>query len=115
LDNVDFDEVFKDCPYNELLQVSQYGRVKDKSTDKILPQTIENNCLRVMDPRGEIEYFTGPRNYEWVHRLVALTWLQNVPNYGSFVHHINDNGFDNRIDNLQWVSKEEHQKIHGYK
>ena len=31
---------------------------------------------------------------------------------GMFIHHINGNGFDNRIENLQMVTRKEHGKIH---
>ena len=109
--NIELDEIFKDCPYNYSLQVSQYGRVKNKFTDEIMEQTIFNECYIVNNP---IKY-KQPNNqaFEWVHRLVALTWITDVPNYGIIVHHKNNNGFDNRFDNLEWVNEELHKKIHN--
>lgn len=115
-DSMVFDEAFRDCPYNQFLQVSQYGRVKNKTTNEILPQKMKNNCYIVDDPRGTIQYDLETRDYEWVHRLVALTWLTDSPYYmRGEVHHKNNNGFDNRLDNLSWVSGDGHKKIHGFK
>lgn len=41
-----------------------------------------------------------------VHRLLALAYLPIPPNYYQLdVSHINDNSLDNRIENLEWVSR----------
>jgi hypothetical protein len=93
-----FDEIFKECPYNNYLLVSQYGRIKNKSTDEILKQTIFKGYLIVEDPSNN-------RAFEWVHRLVALAWITDVPDYGRIIQHKNNNGFDNRMDNLKWINE----------
>jgi hypothetical protein len=48
----------------------------------------------------------------YVYRLVAETWLEN-PNYEIYktVHHITNNGYDNTIYNLMWVSDKQHKII----
>jgi hypothetical protein len=46
----EFDEIFIDCPCNYSLQVSKYGRVKNKFTDEIMEQTIFNGCYIVNNP-----------------------------------------------------------------
>lgn len=38
-----------------------------------------------------------------VHRLVAETFIPN-PNFFPVVDHIDDNPFNNNVDNLQWVT-----------
>jgi hypothetical protein len=45
----------------------------------------------------------------YVYRLVAETWLGN-PDYDKykFVHHITNNGNDNSIYNLMWVTSSQH-------
>jgi hypothetical protein len=50
-----------------------------------------------------------------VHRLVAETWCVNkMPEYYQYVHHIINDGANNRFCNLLWVTKEQHDLIHKY-
>jgi hypothetical protein len=47
-----------------------------------------------------------------IYRLVAETWLEN-PDYNKYkiVHHISNNGYDNSIYNLMWVTDVQHKII----
>ncbi|MDR2495209.1 MAG: HNH endonuclease [Spirochaetaceae bacterium] len=113
---IEFDlekEYFKDCPFNPTLKVSQYGNVLNSRTNELVTKRKLEGCYIVDDPRGRIQYDNGSRDYEWVHRLVALTWLNDSPYYMDEVHHRDDNGLNNRIDNLEWVNRELHKKRHG--
>jgi hypothetical protein len=101
---MEFDEEFRDCPFNKFVQVSQYGRIKRKDGN-ILEQFIENGYLKVMDPSGKFQP-------ERVHRLVALTWLNNGYQKGLDVHHKDENKFNNRVDNLEWLTDDEHMRKH---
>jgi len=101
-----FDEDFKVCPYNQSLKVSQYGRVKDND-GKILKQTIFKDYLIIEDPSDK-------NPLERVHRLVALTWLNDKYKKGMLVHHKDGDSFNNRVDNLEWRTVEEHAKDHGW-
>ena len=50
----------------------------------------------------------------YVHRLMASHFLVNDnPKEKTQVHHKDFNRKNNSIDNLEWVSKEEHTKIHN--
>lgn len=48
----------------------------------------------------------GEKKKWWVHQLVARAFL-GPPKEGEEVNHINRNGLDNRLTNLEWCSREE--------
>ena len=106
---MEFDEVFKVCPFNDTLQISQYGRVRRTENGEMLEQTVEKSHYIVKNPKKE------RKGYEWVHRLVALTWLNDTYEKGKSLvtHHLDGNGFNNRVDNLEWIHCCRHAALHG--
>lgn len=90
------------------LEVSDLGRVRVTYVDnkkEILHQSddIEIGYLRL--PK-----FPGFGN---VYRLVAETWLEKDNDERNIVHHIDNDGYNNKVENLVWVTAEEHAKIHS--
>ena len=49
------------------------------------------------------------------HHLIYFLNYGVVPKEDEIIHHINGNKYDNRIENLQLLTKKEHNKIHRYK
>lgn len=46
----------------------------------------------------------GKEQFWYIHRLVAEAYIPNPNNYET-VDHINNNSKDNRVDNLQWMTR----------
>ncbi len=72
-----------------------------------------------IDKRG---YPRDNYSHELIHRRVAYNKIY-LPNRNQYslpfssyvVHHINENKFDCRVNNLQILTREEHEKVHGKK
>lgn len=105
-------EQWKDISgYEGLYQVSKDGQVKslcrlayrkdgrfNKYQERILSQS--------RHPKGYLTVSLtkdGKSKNRFVHRLVAMAFIQN-PNHLPQVNHINEDKTDNRICNLEWVS-----------
>ena len=93
-------EVYVDIPGYEGYQVSNYGRVKNNKTGKILKPYLTRGYLRVS------LYNESGRKCKLVHRLVAEAFLPN-PDNKSDVNHINGCKTDANVCNLEWVSASE--------
>jgi hypothetical protein len=94
-------EVFRLYPNTARIQyeVSNYGRIR--LNGEILEQKEEK--------KGYLKVKS-----DYVYRWVAETWCNPPANTkGWQVHHITNNGYDNRPANLIWVTEEMHQKIHN--
>jgi hypothetical protein len=101
-------EIFKEHPEYPV-EVSNMGRVRmDK---KILLQQPD---LSKDDPYGYL-WVDIPKidtNERKVYRLVAKTWCDRPNPVYNTVHHISNNGMDNRPENLLWVTRDQHGEIH---
>ena len=94
--------------YEGLYEVSNFGNVKSlerinsmsrRVKERILKQSIAGNSyLRV-------KLFNGIR---YVHQLVAIAFLNHLPNGNKIVvDHIDNNRLNNRLDNLQLINQRE--------
>ncbi len=121
------EEIWKDVPdYEGFYQVSNLGRVRSlerKVLDttgkfqffkqKVLKHENEPSgyCRVRLSKRGKVKNIR-------VHQLVAMAFLGHKPNgHKLVVDHINNNKFDNRVENLQLISVRENsskdQKRHN--
>ena len=94
-------EVFVDIEnYENLYQVSNYGRVYSLISKKFLKfDSDKNNYLRVQ------LYKNGKVKSYLVHRLVASAFIPN-PLYLPQVNHISEIKTDNHVSNLEWCSSQ---------
>ena len=116
---ITMNEIWKDIPgFEGLYQVSNLGRVKSLpkktwngrgyyvSTEKILkPNTLAKGYYQVELKRD------SQRCCLQVHRLVAITFIQN-PNPSEYnqVNHLDGNKQNNRVDNLEWCNNGMNQR-----
>lgn len=118
-------EIWKDIEgYEGIYQVSNEGRVKSLARvievmnilfgsqirhlkeKYIKPKVNSNNRLQVR------LYKDGVKEEKQIHVIVAEAFIPN-PNGCDVVHHIDHNPLNNRVENLVWMSKEEHSTMHS--
>ena len=109
-------EVWKDIPqYEGLYQVSNIGRIKalprvrENHTHGVWIQPEQIMATRLNEDGYECVSLTkknGKRKTEKIHRLVALAFIPN-PERKSEVNHKNCIRDDNRVENLEWVTRKE--------
>lgn len=93
------EETWKRISEDTCYYVSSLGRIKNKK-GKILKQYKRKGYCKI---KIKLYDSIGIKGY-FVHRLVALSFLSNIPNKNE-VHHRNRKRDDNRVENLEWVSR----------
>lgn len=99
-------EIWKTIVGYEKYQVSNLGNVKSFNNDKIKLRSISANYT------GYVSLLLSSKNVKKrhsVHKLVALTFIPNPLNKLE-VNHINGIRNDNRVENLEWVTRSENMK-----
>lgn len=108
-EDMEKDEVWQNAPsWNGKYQASNYGRIRIKNYDNGLYEIAE----QINHPdlgKGWLVLEKFPSVL--VYLIVADAWLEKAEP-GWPVHHINNDGFDNRPENLVYVSQDVHNKIH---
>ena len=102
-------EEFRDIKgYEELYQVSNYGRIKakEKKNGWCL------NCERIMKTHLDKDNYyritlckKGKNKVCGIHRLVAQAFLPNLDKLPE-VNHIDTNKINNKVNNLEWCSQD---------
>jgi len=101
-------EVWKQIKgYEGRYLVSNYGRIKSMpnkswSTERILKPVNQTYSFIDLCKDGKVKKLT-------IHRIVANAFIDNPLNKPD-VNHINGNKHDNRLENLEWVTKSENQR-----
>jgi predicted XRE-type DNA-binding protein len=78
-------------------------------------RTGERKRMKVWKNKGYLVVcltINGIEKSFFVHRLVAICFIPNPHGYTD-VHHINEDPLDNRVENLQWISKAKHILEHS--
>lgn len=85
--------------------VSDKGSIKNNVFDKILNPIITKAGYR----RIQLPNFENKRKNVYIHRLVAITFIPNPENKPQ-VNHKNGKKLDNRVINLEWVTRDENME-----
>lgn len=88
-------------------EVSNYGQVRNKNTNKILKQTLINGYFAI----GLC--INNNKTTAFLHRLVAIRFLV-CPDETFVVNHKDGVKTNNNVDNLEWISQSENVK-HAYR
>lgn len=93
--------------FEKLYEISNYGRVKSY---RIKPEGV---ILKLCDNGNGYKYVSlsmnGKRNKRYIHRLVAIHFIDN-PLGKEEVNHINGDKSKNSVDNLEWVNSSENKQ-----
>ena len=101
------DEIFKKVTVCDKYSVSNYGRVRNDE---------KNIFLSPRDLRGYKRvslWYNKKANDHRIHRLVAQAFIPNPDNKPE-INHIDNNGNNNHVSNLEWVTKSENM-LHSRK
>lgn len=100
------EEIWKEIPKELNLSkyiISSYGNIKHIKKDRYLNILPTKHTGYV---RNRLTLDNGELINIFIHRLVAITFLENLNNY-EIVDHINNIKHDNKLSNLRWVNSQQ--------
>lgn len=104
-----FKEIWREVPDNKKYTVSNLGRIK---LNGILVHQDDNNFNGYLKMTKTVEGKDSDNRSENIYIFVAKAFFSNYKE-GMHVHHINNNGYDCRPENLILLEKDQHLKVHG--
>ena len=90
--------------------VSNKGRVKVDEEILVQEDEVGKYGYLLLDPK----HTRNVSHSTYVYTLVAYAFLGKKPNDGKHVHHIDNNGYDCRPENLILLDSEQHSYVHGF-
>lgn len=101
--------------YEGLYEVSNWGRVKSLYDGR--RNIYREKILKgILTKKGYLQvclYKDSTKKWHRIHQLVAKAYIPNPNNY-TIVHHKNKEDYQNNaVWNLEWISKEDHDRLHG--
>jgi hypothetical protein len=105
------DEEWRECSVNPLYEISTLGNIRNRKNQikKIFNiEKLKETKTRIRVNIMETDTTNKTKGY-YLHRLVASTFIPN-PNNLEEVNHINGNPYDNRVENLEWITRQENMK-----
>jgi hypothetical protein len=109
-------EIWKDIPgYEGLYQVSNLGRVKSLQREVCNGVRCYNKKENILKPNirlsghYKVDLYKGlKRHAKSIHQLVAIAFLEHIPNGLSLVvDHIDNDKTNNKLENLQIITQRE--------
>jgi hypothetical protein len=99
------DEIYKTVEGFENYEVSNFGFIRSKKSGKFLKGCPDKDgYLRINLYKTKID-----RRFVFVHRIVALAFIEN-PESKPQVDHIDNNEMNNNVVNLRWASHSENNR-----
>ena len=99
------EELWREWPQDPRIKVSNKGNVVSCKRGAWYPLKVIHHSQGYQ----RVGAGSGSTTMQYVHRMVAETWLDN-PNHYTEVNHINGNKDDNRVENLEWVTPSQNHR-----
>jgi len=102
-------EKFEIYPYNSSILVGDKGTIIKNNKTTETAETLEP----FLSGEGYWMVKTSTNYYEYVHRLIAFTYVSGYTKERCVCHHKDNNRRNNNPKNLVWISKKEHYAYHN--